>query len=77
MTSSAPKTYLGSLGKSLIAFLGLKAKSGLKAYKKARYAITNISMKDFSNIIWDFQNCVIKVMRLGGPNMIPLIVTFT
>ena len=36
ITSSAPKTYLGISGKCLIDFPGLKAKTGLKAYKTAR-----------------------------------------
>ena len=45
------KDNLVKSGKGFITYLGLKAKSRPKKYKKSRYAIGNISMKDFSNII--------------------------
>ena len=35
--------------------MGLKAKSSPKKYKKARYAIGNVSKKDLSKIIREFE----------------------
>ena len=55
ITSSDSKYYLGISGKGLITLLGLKAKARPKKYKKARYAIINVSKKDLSNIIWEFE----------------------
>ena len=52
---SEPKDNLGRSGKGLITSLGLKAKTRPNEYKKARYAIGNISMKDFSKIIREFE----------------------
>ena len=54
ITSSEPKDNLGISGKGLITSLGLKAKSRPKKYKKSRYAIRNISMRELSNIIREF-----------------------
>ena len=42
-------------GKGLITSLGFKAIVRLHKYKKARYAIRNVSKKDFSNIIREFE----------------------
>ena len=39
----------------MITLLGLKAKEGPKKYKKARYAIRNVSKKDLSKIIREFE----------------------
>ena len=39
----------------LITYLGLKAKVRPKKYKKARYAIGNVSKKDLSKIIGEFE----------------------
>ena len=55
ITSSDPKTYLVISGKGLIAYLGLKIIVRSKENKKAKYAITNISMKDISKIIKEFE----------------------
>ena len=40
---------------SYFTTLGLKAKARPKKYKKARYATRNISKKDLSKIIRDFE----------------------
>ena len=55
ITSSYPKDNLIISGKGLIIFLGLKAKERPNKYKKAKYAIGNVSMKDHSNIIREFE----------------------
>ena len=54
ITSSDPKGYLVKSVKGLITSLAFKAKSRPKKYKKERYAIGNVSMKNFSNIIGEF-----------------------
>ena len=55
ITYSDPEEYLGRSGKGLINSLGLNT-IGTSKKKKARYAITNVSMKDLSNIIKEFEN---------------------
>ena len=54
-TSSESKIKLGRSGKVLVTALALKNKASSKKYKKARYAIENVSMKDLSNIIKEFE----------------------
>ena len=54
-TSSESKGKLGRSGKGLVTALALKTKAMTKKYKKARYAIGNVSMKDLSNIIKEFE----------------------
>ena len=54
ITSSDPKYYLVIPGKGLITSLGLNTIGKLKR-KKARYAITNVSLKEISNIIKEFE----------------------
>ena len=56
ITSSGSKVKLGRPGKGLIISLGLKAKTIPNKYKKTRYAIGNVSKKDLSNIIREFEN---------------------
>ena len=56
ITYSESKVKLGRPGKGLIISLGLKAKTIPKKYKKTSYAIGNVSKKDLSNIIRDFEN---------------------
>ena len=46
ITYSEAKCYLGRPEKGLITSLGIKANVRPKKYKKARYAIVNVSMKD-------------------------------
>ena len=77
ITSSEWKYNLVISVKGLITSLCIKAKASPKKYKKAIYAIRNFSMNDLSKIIREFENCLIKVMRGGGPNMSPLTVNFT
>ena len=77
ITSSDSKVKLVRSRKGLITSLGLTAKTGPNKYKKARYAIGNVSKKDLSNIIREFEKYLIKVTRRRGPNMILLTVTFT
>ena len=55
ITSSESKDKLGISGEGLITSLGLKAKASPNKYKKSRYAIVNISKKDLSKIIRDFE----------------------
>ena len=54
-TYSESKGELGRPGKGLVTALALKTKVGFEKYKKARYAIENVSMKDLSNIIKEFE----------------------
>ena len=55
-TYSESKGKLGRSGKLLVTALALKTKARSDKYKKARYAIGNVSMKDLSNIIKKFEN---------------------
>ena len=55
ITSSDPKYYLRRPGKGLITSIGIKTSVRSKKRKKARYAITNVSMKYLSKIIKDFE----------------------
>ena len=61
-TSSEPKGKLERSGKGLITSLGLKTKERSQEYKKARYAIRNVSEKDLSKIIKEFE----KIGRQGN-----------
>ena len=45
---------LGISGKGLVTALAFKTKVGPKKYKKARYAIGNVSMREISNKIKEF-----------------------
>ena len=55
ITSSELKGKLGRSGKGLVTTLDLKTKARSEKYKKVRYAIENVSMKDLSNIIKEFE----------------------
>ena len=50
-TSSELKVKMEGSGKLLVTALDLKTKARSTKYKKARYAIGNVSMKDLSNKI--------------------------
>ena len=76
ITSSDPKYNLGRSGKVLITYMCLKTNVRTKKNKKARYDITNVSMKDLSNIIKEFEINLIRVMQGICPSMNPLTVTF-
>ena len=54
---------MGRSGKGLVTALDLKTKARSKKYKKARYAIGNISMKDLSKKIKEFEK-IVKVPYL-------------
>ena len=60
ITSSDPKDYLGRSGKGLINYMVIKTNVRPKKYKRARYSITNVSMKDLSRIIKDFEKLPYK-----------------
>ena len=62
-TSSESKVKMERSGKGLVTSLGFKTKSRSQKYKKARYAIGNVSMKDLSNKIKEFEKFV-KVPHL-------------
>ena len=50
-TSSESKVELEITGKVLVTALVLKTKARSKKYKKEKYAIVNVSMKNLSNTI--------------------------
>ena len=52
---SESKDKLEILGKELITSLGFNSKVRPKKYKKSRYAIRNVSKKDLSKIIREFE----------------------
>ena len=60
----------------MVTALALKTKARPKKYKKARYAIVNVSMKDLPNKIEEFEKLSRYLMRKGFPNMNPLQVIF-
>ena len=66
-TSSESKLKMEGSGKWLVTALDLKTKASSKKYKKSRYAIGNVSMKDFSNIIKEFE----KFFKLPYVKRIP------
>ena len=55
ITSSESKGKLEKSGKGLITSLGFKATVRLQKYKNARYSIRNVSKKDLSKIIRQFE----------------------
>ena len=65
--SSESKGKLEVSGKGLVTALSFKTKVRLSIYKKARYAIVNVSEKDFSKIIKEFE----KIGKLPYEKSIP------
>ena len=57
-TSSASKVKMEGSGKWLVTALVLKTKARSTKYKKARYDIVNVSMKDLVNKIIEFEKFV-------------------
>ena len=55
ITSSESKGKLERSGKGLITSLGFKTKARFAKIKKAKYAIRNVSEKDISKIIKEFE----------------------
>ena len=62
-TSSESKVKMEGSVKWLVTALALKTKARSKKYKKARYAIINVSMKDLSKKIKGFEK-IVKVPYL-------------
>ena len=58
--SSEPNYNSVISGKGLIASLGIKAKTRPKKYNMARYSIGNISKKDLSKVIREFEKLTYK-----------------
>ena len=58
-------------GKGLITFLGLKAKVRPHKYKKAKYAIGNVSKKDGSKIIREFEKLPYEIYEKNRPKHEP------
>ena len=57
-TSSESEVKMEGSGKWLVTALALNIKARSKIYKKARYAIGNVSMKDLSKKIKEFEKIV-------------------
>ena len=76
VSSSESKDNLGGSVKGFITSLGIKSKVRPNKYKKARYVIRNVSKKDISKIIREFENYLIKVTRRRVPNTSVLIDSF-
>ena len=76
ITSPEPKDYLGISGKGLVAYLCIKTIGWSKKNKKARYAITNVSLKDIFKILRDLKSLLLWVMYGRGPKMNLMTVTF-
>ena len=55
ITSSETKYYLRISGKGVITYLGLNTNLSSKENKKERYAINNVSIKDISKNIKEFE----------------------
>ena len=55
ITSSESKVKMEGSVKWLVTALALKTKARSEKYKKARYAIRNVSMKDLSKKIKEFE----------------------
>ena len=67
ITSSESKGKLEISGKGLITSLAFKTKARPQKYKKARYAIGNVSEKDISKIIKEFEKIEIPPYRKKRP----------
>ena len=66
-TYSESKGKIGRSGKGLVTALSFKTKVRLQKYKKARYAIGNVSKKDLSKIIKEFE----KIGKVSYVKRIP------
>ena len=71
ITSSESKDYLGRSGKGLITSLGIKAKVRPHKYKKSRYAIRNVSKKELSKIIREFEKLPYEIYMKNMPKHDP------
>ena len=66
-TSSESKGKLERSGKGLVTALAFKTKLRSQKYKKARYAIGNVSKKDLLKIIKEFE----KIVKVPDVKRIP------
>ena len=71
ITSLESKYNMGRSGKGFITYLGIKAKSRPKKYKKARYAIITVSKKELSKIIREFEKLSYEIYERNGPKHEP------
>ena len=71
ITSSDPKYYLVRSGRGFITALSLKTIVRSKKKKKSRYAISNVSMKDLSKFIKEFEKLPYKVYVRKKPKNEP------
>ena len=71
ITSSESKEKLEISGKGLITYLGFKAKVRSNKYKKARYAIGNVSKKYISKIIREFEKLPYESYKKKSPKHEP------
>ena len=71
ITSLESKNNLGISGKGLITSLGIKAKARPHEYKKARYAIGNVSKKGLSKIIREFEKLPYEIYEKKRPEHEP------
>ena len=71
ITSSESKRKLDISGKGLITSLSFKTKARLQKYKKATHAIRNVSKKDLSKIIREFEKFEILSSETKRPKHEP------
>ena len=71
ITYSASKVKLGRSGKGLITSLVLKSKKRPKKYKNSRYAVVNVSKKDHSRFIREFENFPYEIYDKKRPKHEP------
>ena len=71
ITSSESKYNLVESGKGLIASLGFKTRASPNKYKRSRYAIENVSKKDLSKIIREFEKLPYKSYERKRPKHDP------
>ena len=67
ITSSESKDNLWGSEKGFITSMGLKSKVRPKKWKKARYTIGNISKKDLSKIIREFEKLTFEIYERKRP----------
>ena len=77
-TSSESKVKMEGSGKWLVTALAIKTKARSTKYKKARYDIGNVSMKDLVNKIIKFEKFgKVPHLKKRNSNMNQLQATFT
>ena len=68
-TSSESKVKIERSGKGLVTSLGFKTKAKSTKFKKAKFAIGNVSEKDLSKIIREFEKFEKLPYEKKRPNM--------